>query len=122
MASVFLLEVAGAQLSEGIRAFLGYTGVQRPGWSLLREEGGEGEVGREAQVCGWKLDLMVSTLPCTQKADSWWTRGTWRRPDGEHAAVHTEGRLVVDTGSLEKGMAVHPRILAQEIPWTEEPE
>lgn len=43
-------------------------------------------------------------------------------PDGEHTAVHTEGRLVVDTGNLEKGMAVHPRILAQEIPWTEEPE
>ena len=42
-------------------------------------------------------------------------------PDGEHTAVHTEGRLVVDTGNLEKGMAVHPRILAQEIPWTEEP-
>ena len=29
---------------------------------------------------------------------------------------------MVDTGNLEKGMAVHPRILAQEIPWTEEPE
>lgn len=42
--------------------------------------------------------------------------------DGEHTAVYTEGRLMVDIGNLEKGMVVHPRILAQEIPWTEEPE
>ena len=32
-ASVFLLEVAGAQLSEVFRAFLGvYRGIQRAGW------------------------------------------------------------------------------------------
>ena len=40
---------------------------------------GEGEMGKAAQVYGWKLDMMVSTLQCTQKADSWWTQGTWRR-------------------------------------------